>query len=164
MEKNEKEIKVLFVCMGNICRSPSAEAVMQAYVDRAGLSRRVHIDSAGTIAYHAGEPADSRMQKHALQRGYDLRSISRQIRSEDFEDFDYIVAMDQENLHNMKPFNPHPNNETKVSLMTDYCSQANPGYVPDPYYGGAAGFEQVLDLLEDACEGLLQDIRDAHQL
>ncbi len=163
METNNKLIKVLFVCMGNICRSPSAEAVMNAYIEREGLQDKIICDSAGTIAYHAGEPADARMQEHAIKRNYDLTSISRQIVTGDFDAFDYVIAMDNDNLKNMKSFLPNVKLGNKISKMTDYCSNKNPGYVPDPYYGGAEGFEQVLDLLEDACEGLLNKIRDEHQ-
>ena len=161
---NQSKINVLFVCMGNICRSPSAEAVMKAYVEKEGLADKIYIDSAGTISYHAGEPADSRMQKHAIKRGYNLTSISRQLTNYDFEEFEYVVGMDDENMVNMKHFLPTPELANKMSKMTDYCSEASPGYVPDPYYGGSEGFEHVLDLLEDACTGLLKKIRNEHQI
>lgn len=164
MGKNNKPINVLFVCMGNICRSPSAEAVMNQYVSKAGLSDRIKCDSAGTIAYHAGEPADARMQKHASRRNIRLTSISRQVQPEDFDEFDYIIGMDDDNMANMQPFIYNQENTQKLSMMTDYCSDNNPGYVPDPYYGGDAGFEHVLDLLEDACNGLLKHIKDEHKL
>lgn len=163
-EVKNKPVQILFVCMGNICRSPSGEAVMNAYVKKAGLVDSIICDSAGTIGFHAGEPADARMQQHAIKRNYRLTSISRQITPSDFETFDYLIAMDDDNLHNMQHFMPNASYLHKISKMTDYCSNDNPGYVPDPYYGGAAGFENVLDLLEDACDGLLQKIRMNHDL
>lgn len=157
-------VKVLFVCMGNICRSPSAEAVMNAYIKNEGLEDKIICDSAGTIAYHAGEPADSRMKTHARKRNIELTSISRQIKTSDFKDFDYLIGMDNDNIRNMQNFLPSVDYVGKISLMTDYCSKSNPGSVPDPYYGGPQGFEQVLDILEDACEGLLNKIRDEHKI
>lgn len=163
MANSKGDIRILFVCMGNICRSPSAEAVMNAYVKKQGLSGKIKCDSAGTISYHAGEPADARMQKHAQRRNYILTGISRQIRSIDFKEFHYVIGMDDENMLNMRSFLPDPEYSNKMSKITDYCSYENPGYVPDPYYGGDAGFEHVLDLLEDACEGLLNHIRDEHK-
>ncbi len=164
MENQKLPVKVLFVCMGNICRSPSAEAVMNAYIEREGLQDKIICDSAGTIAYHAGEPADARMQRHANKRDIHLTSISRQIKSIDFEDFDYIIGMDDSNLREMKSFLPSASLAGKITKMTDYCSNSNPGFVPDPYYGGAEGFEHVLDLLEDACEGLLTEIREEYKI
>jgi protein-tyrosine phosphatase len=164
MENQKLPVKVLFVCMGNICRSPSAEAVMNTYIKREGLQDKIICDSAGTIAYHAGEPADARMQRHANKRDIHLTSISRQIKPIDFEDFDYIIGMDDSNLRDMKSFLPSASLVSKITKMTDYCSNKNPGYVPDPYYGGDEGFEQVLDLLEDACGGLLKKIRKEHDL
>ena len=149
--------------MGNICRSPSAEAVMNAYIAKEGLDNKVICDSAGTLNYHAGEPADARMQRHAIKRNYDLTSISRQIITADFEEFDYVIAMDDDNVSNMQSFLPSADKAQKISKMTGYCTEPNPGYVPDPYYGGSEGFEHVLDLLEDACNGLLNHIRYEHK-
>lgn len=163
MKKADKPIKILFVCMGNICRSPSAEAVMNAYIKKEHFEDRIICDSAGTIGYHAGEPADARMQRHAIKRNYRLTSISRQINSTDFNEFDYIIAMDDDNIKNMQGFLSNSNHSNKISKMTDYCVEVNPGYVPDPYYGGSEGFEHVLDLLEDACKGLLVNIRNEYK-
>lgn len=158
----EKPIKVLFVCLGNICRSPSGEAVMNKYIANAGLNDKIICDSAGTLAYHAGEPADARMQTHANKRNYRLTSISRKIKDSDFDEFDYIIGMDENNMHDIKTYPASSLVDSKISQMINYCSNDNPGYVPDPYYGGSAGFEQVLDILEDACEGLLKHIKAEH--
>lgn len=155
-------IKVIFVCMGNICRSPSGEAVMNGIIEKAGLSDKIKCDSAGTIGYHEGDPADSRMKKHAIKRGYDLTSIARQFRYEDFEKFDYIIAMDRNNYSDIIAQDYDGKFTNKVSMMTDYCTVHNAKEVPDPYYGGPEGFEKVLDLLEDACEGLLSKIKNEH--
>ncbi|MEX0329874.1 MAG: low molecular weight protein-tyrosine-phosphatase [Puniceicoccaceae bacterium] len=152
------QTSVLFVCMGNICRSPSAEAVFKALVEERGLSDTIACDSAGTIGFHAGQPADHRMRQTAEKRGYRLESISRQVRPDDFERFDHIIAMDLENLDGLRPFNPNGTGKAKVSLMCDYAREHDLREVPDPYYGGQQGFELVLDLLEDACAGLLDDL------
>ncbi len=152
--------KILFVCLGNICRSPSAEAVMKKVVADKGVSEQFEIDSAGIIGYHAGEPADQRMQRHAINRGIHLTSISRQVKSPaDFEYFDYIIGMDDQNMDDLFQLAPNETASKKLSKMTDYCTQYSHTSVPDPYYGGAAGFELVLDLLEDACEGLFNEIQ-----
>ena len=152
--------KVLFVCWGNICRSPSAEAVFSGLVDRAGLTAEIEIDSAGTIAAHAGERADSRMRKHASKRGYQLNSISRKINVDhDFEHFDYIIAMDDKNLSDLMYLARNEKDLAKLSKMTDYARDLSYSAVPDPYYGGDEGFELVLDILEDACQGLLTNIQ-----
>ena len=158
MSINTSKVKVLFVCLGNICRSPSAEAVMNRLVSELDLSNHILCDSAGTISTHSGEKADARMRTHAKKRGYDLTSLSRQIRASDFEYFDYIVTMDADNIKYMRPFMPKGNYDRKIKLMTDFCANPNPGFVPDPYYGGAEGFEQVLDILEDGCQGLIRVI------
>ena len=155
-------IKVIFVCMGNICRSPSGEAVMNSIIEKAGLSDKIQSDSAGTIGYHEGEPADSRMKRHAIKRGYNLTSIARQFRYNDFRDFDYIVAMDRSNYSDIIAQDSTDEYLHKVSMMTDYCTNHENTEVPDPYYGGTEGFEHVLDLLEDACEGLIKKIKNEH--
>lgn len=151
-------IKILFVCMGNICRSPSGEAVMNGLIAKNNLQDRIKCDSAGTIAYHTGDTPDSRMQSHAIKRGYKLTSIARQIKHYDFERFNYIIAMDRENYNNILILDSEKKFKNKVSMMMDYSTQYNDTDVPDPYYGGAQGFEYVLDLLEDACLGLLKHI------
>lgn len=147
---------VLFVCLGNICRSPSAEAVMKALVKERGLD--VFVDSAGMIAHHAGESADARMITHAVKRGYDLTSISRQVVPADYDEFDFIIGMDDTNIHDLEDGATSYESLHKISKMTDYCTKFENQSVPDPYYGGDAGFELVLDLLEDACEGLLRQL------
>lgn len=158
-QKMEKK-KILFVCMGNICRSPSAEAVFSGLLKNEGLDAEFEIDSAGTLAYHAGEPADKRMNKHASERGYKLTSIARKFVPEtDFEQFDYIIGMDDENIQTLKSFARNKNDLSKIYKMTDFRKEWAYDEVPDPYYGGEEGFELVLDLLEDSCQGLLEKIR-----
>lgn len=157
-------INVVFVCLGNICRSPSGEAVMNTYIKKNGLSDKIKCDSAGTSAYHVGEAADRRMQDHAIKRNHNLTSRARQFKYEDLEDFDYIIAMDRQNYNGIISLDRKGKFRDKVSMMTDYCSNFNMNEVPDPYYGGNDGFELVLDLLEDACEGLLKKIVKDHNL
>ena len=156
--KERKEYKVLFVCLGNICRSPSAEAVMKKLVHDAGLDGRIKVDSAGIIGYHEGEKADPRMRSHAARRGYKLDSISRPVRTEDFFDFDLIIGMDNRNIDDLKRKAPDLESVEKIHQMTEYAQDKLYDYVPDPYYSGAEGFELVLDLLEDACAGLLKEL------
>lgn len=157
-EKKEK-YKILFVCLGNICRSPSAEAVMKKLVKDAGLEDRIEIDSAGILGYHEGEPADQRMRAHAARRGFRLDSISRPVRTRDFFDFDLIIGMDDKNITDLKHKAPDLDSVDKIRQMTEYSRNKLYDYVPDPYYGGDSGFELVLDLLEDACSGLLDEVR-----
>ena len=149
---------ILFVCLGNICRSPSGEAVLNAKLKEYGLDKDVFVDSAGTSGYHEGEPADGRMQTHAIKRGFNLTSISRQVRMSDFDEFDYIIAMDQSNYRNLYNLASKKKKKNKISLMTDFSSQYS-GDVPDPYYGGSQGFETVLDILEDSVEGLIEELK-----
>ena len=153
--KNKK--KILFVCLGNICRSPSAEAVFTAIVEKEGVAENFEIDSAGTGGWHVGRPADKRMQNHAVKRGYNLTSIARQFNPDiDFDRFDMIIAMDDENVLSLKSMARDENDLKKIYKMTDFSKEWKYKEVPDPYYGGEEGFELVLDLLEDATRGLLE--------
>lgn len=151
--------KVLFVCMGNICRSPAAEGVMRHLVAQAGLEGQIHIDSAGTGGWHAGNRADQRMRVAAMGRGYDLTSIARQVRPEDFLEFDLVLVMDEQNRRDLGVFDPEGRHEAKVRFFCEFCTEHEVKEVPDPYYGGPEGFEKVLDLLEDGCANLLAHLR-----
>ncbi len=150
--------RILFVCLGNICRSPSAEAVMNYLIEENELTEVIECDSAGTYGFHAGQMADRRMQEHAIKRGYNLTSIARAVTQRDFEDFDYIVAMDNSNYNNLIAMTQNEKEENKIIKMTDYCQNTGADEVPDPYYGGEQGFENVLDILEDATQGFLNKI------
>lgn len=151
--------KILFVCLGNICRSSSAEEIMRTLVKQAGLDQEIEIDSAGILNYHQGELPDSRMRMHAARRGYELTHRSRPVCTDDFFEFDWLIGMDDRNIQDLKDRAPSPEAEKKICRMTDFCRVKQVDYVPDPYYGGAQGFENVLDILEDACSGLLEEIR-----
>lgn len=153
-------VKVLFVCMGNICRSPTAQGVFARLVAEAGLSDSIEIDSAGTHAYHVGEPPDSRASAAALRRGVDLSDQrARRVDSGDFELFDYVLAMDSSNFRDLADL-CLPEQRDRLHLFLDFAPDQAGGDVPDPYYGGATGFERVLDLIETAASGLLADIRN----
>jgi len=156
-------IRVLMVCLGNICRSPTAEAVFRQQVTAAGLDRVVDVDSAGTSDWHAGEPPDPRSMRAAAERLYDLSPLrARQVRARDFEDFDYILAMDRQNLAHLEELCPVACQD-KLGLLLDYgCTGWQE--VPDPYNCDREGFDLVLDLVESACAGLLQEIRQRHAL
>ncbi len=151
-------VRVLMVCMGNICRSPTAHAVLRQRVAQAGLAQRIEVRSAGTHAYHVGEPADARSQAHALRRGIGMSDLRAQhLGAADCEAADHILVMDEDNLRHTLALCP-PAHRHKVRLLTEHCSRFTARAVPDPYYGGDAGFERVLDLVEDACDGLLQQL------
>lgn len=158
MREGKSAVKILFVCLGNICRSPTAEAVFRRKVSDTGLNHLVHIDSAGTAGYHTGSPPDKRSQEAAKARGYDFEGITcRRVSESDFEIFDYIIAMDKANYDNLlqrslADFHP------KIHLMMSFTS-SDYEEVPDPYYGGRRGFELVLDLIERACDGLLAEVK-----
>jgi protein-tyrosine phosphatase len=151
-------MRILFVCLGNICRSPTAEGVFRHLVSQRAPDLAIEIDSAGTHDYHLGEPPDRRAVSAALRRSIDLSGLrARRIHDEDFERFDLILAMDEENLRELRQ-RATPRHHGRIRLMMEYAPQAGCTAVPDPYYGGAQGFEEVLDLLEEAAEGLLQEL------
>jgi protein-tyrosine phosphatase len=153
-------VKVLFVCMGNICRSPAAEGIFKKYVEEAKLDNKISIDSAGTIGYHAGELPDERMRKHALTRGYNLDSRARQFNpKQDFEEFDYIVTMDDDNYSDIKKLDSKKLYVDKIFKMGDFITDKNVSEVPDPYYGGSEGFEYVINILESGSKNLLTKIK-----
>ena len=153
-------IRVLMVCTGNICRSPTAEGVLRRKLADAGLQGQVEVGSAGTVDYHAGSPPDHRAQQSALRRGYDLsRQRARQLRVEDFERFDLLLAMDTDHVDRMVALCPAPFAD-RIRLLMDFSPTRRRGMsVPDPYYGAPAGFERVLDLIEEACVGLVKDLQ-----
>jgi protein-tyrosine phosphatase len=150
--------RLLFVCLGNICRSPAAEGVMRALVEREGCDH-VEIDSAGTAGWHSGKLPDERMRQAARARGLDLSSRARQVMPDDLSKFDLVVAMDESNRRDLRALDPESMHAAKIRLLCDFCTEHDLREVPDPYYGGPEGFEQVLNLLEDGCAGLLAEIR-----
>ena len=158
MTPARQSVRVLFVCMGNICRSPAADIVFHHVVAEAGLTDQVEIDSAGTIGYHAGSPPDHRMAATLKTRGYVIHGKARQVVREDLDRFDLVVAMDRDNeaeLHQLAT----PANRRKIHRFTGFCSRHAIADVPDPYYGGTQGFEQAVDLIEDGCAGILEHVR-----
>ncbi len=157
-------VRVLFVCLGNICRSPTAEGAFRKLVVEHGLESMIEVDSAGTHGYHINEPPDSRAVQAAAYRDIDLTTIrGRQAGAEDFDRFDYILAMDADNVRHLSKVAP-PEMVHKVSLFMEYSSNYAEREVPDPYWGGASGFNRVLDMIEDAATGLLRDIRSRHSV
>lgn len=153
--KQDNQKRMLFVCLGNICRSPAAEGIMQHKLTEAGITN-ITVDSAGTYGGHSGEKADSRMRAAAAKRGYNLTSRSRKVCTEDFWEFDYIFVMDDSNFRDMNRLAPDVESARKVERITRHCTKHTINHVPDPYYEGARGFEIVLDILDDACDNILR--------
>jgi protein-tyrosine phosphatase len=164
-------VRLLFVCLGNICRSPTAEGVMRTLVVNAGLQESVELDSAGTGAWHVGSPPDARASAAASRRGIALNGSARQVRADDFLEFDLVLAMDSSNLRDLRRLAPGDDEREKVRLLREFDPASGGAHgpkgrvardldVPDPYYGAGDGFEEVLDLVQAACEGLLAEITD----
>jgi protein-tyrosine phosphatase len=153
-------MRLLFVCMGNICRSPTAEGVMRRLLRDEGLEDEIQIDSAGTGGWHVGNPPDERATEAARRRGITLEGAARQVRPSDFEDYDLLLAADRENLADLRAIAPDDEARAKVRLLREFDPDSHGDLdVPDPYYGGPGGFEEVLDLVEAACRGLLAEVR-----
>lgn len=150
--------RIVFVCLGNICRSPTAEGVLQHLVNERGLQPYFYIDSAGTSAYHIGEKANSKSRKTASEHGIELRSRARRFEPEDLKEFDLVVAMDRENLENIKALDHSALFEDKIVLLREYDPAPGDGEVPDPYYGGMNGFQEVFDIVKRSCENLLDEL------
>lgn len=159
----QSRYSVLFICLGNICRSPTAHGVFQHLVNQQGLAGVVDVDSAGTAAFHVGAKPDHRSMKVASERGYDLSRLrARKVQADDFHQYDYILAMDNNNLRDLQKIMPD-NPKAKLQLFLEHSDQQRFTEVPDPYYGGARGFDLVLDLVENASHGLLDEIRQRLQ-
>ena len=155
-------IRVCFVCLGNICRSPTAEGVFRRFVSDAGLEKHIAIDSAGTGSYHIGEAPDARARAAARRRGYELSGRARQFQRGDFDSFDQVLAMDEDNLRALKKLALTEAERSKLHLLREFDATAPAGAeVPDPYYGGPSGFDEVIDICERACRGLLDAIRSS---
>lgn len=150
--------RICFVCLGNICRSPTAEGIFQHLVNQKGAGDYFYIDSAGTAAYHIGNPANSKSRQVALDNGVELLSRARQIDSQDLEEFDLIIAMDNENLKNIRRLDPDGLYHQKIKRMRDFDPEPEGGEVPDPYYGGMDGFRNVYEILYRSCENLLENL------
>lgn len=152
--------RVLFVCMGNICRSPTAEGVLRQFIRQNNLGDKVEVDSAGTHGYHVGEAPDSRTQRAAAVRGYNLSQLrARKVARQDLDYFDLVLAMDKNNLDNLQRL-ASPEQQEKIKLFMDFSKNFDDNEVPDPYYGLGHGFDLVLDMVEDAAQGLIEDIKD----
>jgi len=162
MNESTQPVRVLFVCMGNICRSPAGEGVFRHFVSQAGYESLIHIDSAGTIDFHAGNPPDTRMSEAASRRGYGLESRARQVTRRDIDDFDLIIAMDHDNLMHLENLagGPRPHIRLLGDCLEGYGGNDTAVAVPDPYYGGPAGFDRVLDMIESACPAILDHCLD----
>ena len=159
------EKKLLFVCLGNICRSPAAEAVMTGKLKKAGWNHRILCESAGILGYHAGEPADVRMRRQALKRGYEVTSISRKVKPDlDFDHFDMIIGMDDQNISDLNKLARSEAERKRIFRMADFRLQFRYDHIPDPYYGDQKSFDLVLDLLEDACDGLIEHLVSHNQV
>lgn len=152
-----KTTRILFVCLGNICRSPAAEAIFQKIAEKKQLP--VEVDSAGTSAWHSGEKADARMRRHAKERGYYITSLSRKVQPSDFDDFDMIIAMDDNNYFDLKSMAQNIEHEKKIFRIGDFFNHSGYDYIPDPYFGGDEGFKLVIDLLEKGSRGLIEHIK-----
>jgi protein-tyrosine phosphatase len=161
MKAARKPFRLLFVCMGNICRSPAAEIVFRELARRAGRDTEFGIDSAGTIGCHAGSPPDHRMAATLTRAGYLVSGSARQIRPEDLQSHDLVVTMDEENLRDVRRLDRSGATHPKIRPLTDFCQRHDDTFVPDPYHGGQAGFDHVLRLLEDGCQGILDAVRPA---
>lgn len=163
--KMVEPVKVLFVCMGNICRSPTAEAVFTKLVSEHGYEKRIEIDSAGTHAYHVGNSPDARAMETAQTHGMDMhQQRARQVVKSDLQTFDYVLAMDRDNLNRLEQMQPRGSHKARLGLLLSYAKGASVSEVPDPYYGGPGGFERVFDLVESGCRGLLEDIEQRFTL
>lgn len=163
--KEKAKVKVLFVCMGNICRSPMAEGAFRQILEGVGLAEQIYVDSAGTHSYHIGAPPDARGQATAQRRGVDLRGLrARQVSETDLTEFDYVLAMDRENFANLVGLSPDTELQRRIHLFLDFAPDLPEREVPDPYYGGPTGFERVMNLVEAAGQGLLTQIRQQHRL
>jgi len=157
------EVRIVFVCLGNICRSPTAEGIMRKLLADEGLDGVVEIDSAGTGSWHVGEPPDARAAEEARARGFRLGGAARQVQRDDFARFDYLVAMDGSNRNNLERLAPDAGAEAKIRMLRDF-EPGGGGDVPDPYYGGAEGFQKVFDICERSCRGLIEHLRREHGL